>query len=200
MSGIMRLSRYLAATMLLLAAACSQSPPTQFYTLSSMQLPPNDVRGPSTVVGVGPVVLPDYLDRPQIVTRATGNQVMLADFSTWVEPINGMFVRVLVQNLSLLLASDNVVALPQRRPIRLDYQVEVDVTRFDADLGGRAVLDARWRVFGRDGDRLVDEGRSTIVAPAAKPDDYDAIVAALSKALGQMSSTIASVIEKHRSS
>jgi uncharacterized lipoprotein YmbA len=103
-----------------------------------------------------------------------------------------------VENLSLLLATDNVISLPQRRPMRLDYQVEVDVTRFDADLSGRALLDARWRVFGRDGERLIGEGRSTIVVPAAEPGTYEAIVAALSKALGQMSAAIASAIEKHR--
>jgi uncharacterized lipoprotein YmbA len=198
MSGTMRLSHCLAATLLLLVAACSQTPPTQFYTLSSMQLPASDVGGPNTVVGVGPVTLPEYLDRPQIVTRESGNRVMLADFSVWVEPVNGMFMRVLVENLSLLLATDNVIALPQRRPMRLDYQVEVDVTRFDADLSGRALLDARWRVFGRDGERLIGEGRSTIVEPAAEPGTYEAIVAALSKALGQMSAAIASAIEKHR--
>jgi uncharacterized lipoprotein YmbA len=198
MSGTMRLSHCLAATLLLLVAACSQTPPTQFYTLSSMQLPASDVGRPNTVVGVGPVTLPEYLDRPQIVTRESGNRVMLADFSVWVEPVNGMFMRVLVENLSLLLATDNVIALPQRRPMRLDYQVEVDVTRFDADLSGRALLDARWRVFGRDGERLIGEGRSTIVVPAAEPGTYEAIVAALSKALGQMSAAIASAIEKHR--
>ena len=196
----MRLSHSLAAILLLLVAACSPTSPTQFYTLSSMQLPPRDPIGPKTVVGVGPVTLPEYLDRPQIVTRASGNRVMLADFNSWAEPINAMFVRVLVENLSLVLASDNVIVLPQRRPMRLDYQVEVDVARFDADLGGRALLDARWRVFGRDGDRLVDEGRSTIVAPAEAPGDYDAVVAAMSTALGQMSAAIANAIEKHRRS
>jgi uncharacterized lipoprotein YmbA len=199
MSGTMRLSHCLAATLLLLVAACSQTPPTQFYTLSSMQLPASDVGRPNTVVGVGPVTLPEYLDRPQIVTRESGNRVMLADFSVWVEPVNGMFMRVLVENLSLLLATDNVIALPQRRPMRLDYQVEVDVTRFDADLSGRALLDARWRVFGRDGERLVEEGRSTIVEPTAEPGGYEAIVAAMSRALGEMSTAIAGAIEKHRS-
>ncbi len=195
----MRLSHGLAVILLLLVTACSGTSPTQFYTLSSVQLPPKDAGSPKTVVGVGPVNLPEYLDRPQIVTRASGNRVMLAEFNSWVEPINGMFVRVLVENLSLLLATDNVIALPQRRPMRMDYQVEVDVTRFDADLSGRALLDARWRVFGSGGDRLVQEGRSTIVEPAAEPGDYDAIVAALSRALGQMSTAIASAIEKHRS-
>jgi hypothetical protein len=194
----MRLSHSLAAILLLLLAACSPTSPSQFYTLSSIQLPPRDSFASKMVVGVGPVTLPDYLDRPQIVTRASGNRVMLADFDSWVEPINSMFVRVLVENLSLILATDNVLALPQRRPMRLDYQVEVDVSRFDADRNGRALLDARWRVFGRDGDRLLQEGRSTIVVPTAEP-GYEAIVAALSDALGQMSAEIASVIEKHQS-
>jgi uncharacterized lipoprotein YmbA len=199
MIGMMHMRRVLAAALLLVVAGCSQSPPTEFYTLSGMQLPPGGSSARKTVVGVGPVTLPDYLDRPQIVTRASGNRVILASFHSWVEPVDGMFTRVLVGNLSSLLATDNVVTLPQRRPMPLDYQVEVDVARFDADVTGRAVLDARWRVFGKDGDLLVGEGRSTIVEPVAEPGSYEAIVAAMSQALAQMSSTIAGTIEQHRS-
>jgi uncharacterized lipoprotein YmbA len=199
MSGAMRLSRRIVAVLLLIVAGCADSPPTEFYTLSNMQLPPAGLSPPRTVVGVGPVTLPDYLDRPQIVTRASGNRMMLAPFDSWVEPMDGMFTRVLVENLSSLLATDNVVSLPQRRPTPLDYQIEVDVTRFDADHSGRAVLDARWRVFGEDGNRLIEEGRSTIVEPAAGPDSYEDIVAAMSRALGEMSRAIAGTIEQHRS-
>jgi uncharacterized protein len=195
---MMRRRLHLAATLLLLLAGC-ESPPTEFYTLSNMQLPPGGPSTPRTVVGVGPVTLPDYLDRPQIVTRASGNRMMLAAFDAWVEPMDGMFSRVLVENLSSLLATDNVVLLPQRRPTPLDYQVEVDVTRFDADLNGRAVLDARWKVFGKDGEPLIEEGRSTVVEPAAGSDSYEDIVAAMSRALGEMSRTIAGTIERHRS-
>jgi uncharacterized lipoprotein YmbA len=195
---MMRRRLHLAATLLLLLAGC-ESPPTKFYTLSNMQLPPGGPSTPRTVVGVGPVNLPDYLDRPQIVTRASGNRMMLAAFDAWVEPMDGMFSRVLVENLSSLLATDNVVLLPQRRPTPLDYQVEVDVTRFDADATGRAVLDARWKVFGKDGERLIEEGRSTIVEPAVGSDSYEDIVAAMSRALGEMSSAIAGTIERHRS-
>lgn len=199
MIAIMRMRLQLAAGLLLLLAGCGQTPPTQFYTLSGMQVPPSGVSAPQTVVGLGPVVLPDYLDRPQIVTRASGNRMLLADFSSWVEPIDGMFTRILAQNLQLLLATDDVIALPLRRETRLDYQVEVDVSRFDADASGRALLDARWKVFGQGGQQLVEEGRSTIVEPVAEPGNYEAIVAAMSKALGEMSRTIASAIETHRS-
>jgi uncharacterized protein len=199
MIGMMPMRRLLAAGLLLIATSCSESPPTQFYTLSGMQLPPGGLNAPRTAVGVGPVILPDYLDRPQIVTRASGNRVVLASFHSWVEPVDSMFTRILVGNLSSLLATDNVVTVPQRRPLPLDYQVEVDVDRFDADQNGRAVLDARWRVFGKDGDSLIGEGRSTIVETAAEPGSYEAIVAAMSNALARMSSTIAGTIEQHRS-
>ena len=105
-----------------------------------------------------------------------------------------MFSRVLVENLSSLLAADNVVPLPQRRPTPLDYQVEVDVTRFDADLSGRAVLDARSKVFGKDGEPLIEEGRSTIVEAAVGSDSYEDIVAAMSRSI------IANTIEQQRAS
>jgi uncharacterized protein len=199
MSTISPMRLTVAAAFLLVLAGCSESPPTQFYTLSGMQLPPGSVNSPNTAVGVGPVTLPEYLDRPQIVTRASGNRVVLASFHSWVEPVDSMFTRVLVGNLSSLLATDNVVTMPQRRPMPLDYQVEVDVNRFDAEQSGRAVLDARWRVFGADGSELIGEGRSTIVEPAPEAGSYDAIVAAMSRALAGMSSAIAGTIEQHRS-
>ena len=97
-----------------------------------------------------------------------------------------------------VLATDNVVTVPQRRPLPLDYEVEVDVDRFDADYSGRAVLDARWRVFGADGNELIGEGRSTIVEPAADAGSYEDIVAAMSRALAGLSSAIAGAIEQHR--
>ena len=209
MNGILSM-RHVLAALLLVVAGCSGSPPTEFYTLSGMQLPPGGPSAAKTVVGVGPVTLPDYLDRPQIVTRASGNRVVLASFHSWVEPVDGMFTRVLVSNLSSLLATDNVVTVPQRRAMTLDYQVEVNVSRFDADSEGRAVLDARWWVFGKNGEQLIGEGRSTIVEPVAEPTgadagsngepaSYEAIVAAMSTALAQMSSGIAGTIEQHRS-
>ena len=177
-------------------AGCAETPPTQFYTLSPLEdapggTPPANL--PELTVGVGPVTLPPYLDRPQLVTRAGGNRMVLADFDSWVEPLQGMFTRVLGENLALLLGTDDVLLLPQNRDFALDRQVEVDVTRFDVDNVGNAVLDAKWWVYGRDGDKLLRSGRSTVSEPAAV-DDYTAAAAALSRALGAMSTEIAQAI------
>jgi uncharacterized protein len=148
---------------------------------------------PDLAVGVEPVILPPYLDRTQLVTRAGSNRVVLADFDSWAEPLDGLFSRVLAENLAILLGTDDVLLLPQRRPMSLDYQVEVDVTRFDVDTSGNAVLDARWWVLDRDDERVLRNGRSTITEPA-QVDDYTAAAAALSRALDAMSLEIAQAI------
>ena len=182
-------------------AGCADGQPTRFYTLSPLAASSRGASPttmPELTVGVGPVTLPPYLDRPQLVTRAGGNRMVLADFDSWVEPLQGMFTRVLGENLALLLGTDDVLMLPQRRDVALDRQVEVDVTRFDVDDAGNAVLDARWWVDGRGGDKLLRSGRSTISEPAAVG-DYTSAAAALSRALGAMSEEIAqSIAEKTR--
>jgi uncharacterized lipoprotein YmbA len=180
----------------LASASCADSQPTRFYTLAALPDAPAEAMPalPSDLsVGVGPVTLPPYLDRPQLVTRAGSNRMVLADFDSWAEPLQGLFARVLAENLALVLGTDDVLALPQRRPIPLDYQIEVDVTRFDVDTQGSAILDARWWVFGRNGDELLRSGRSAITEPA-QIGDYTAAAAALSRALGAMSTEIAQAI------
>jgi uncharacterized lipoprotein YmbA len=181
----------------LVLAGCAERQPTRFYMLSPMAAAPPEAAAskvPANVaIGVGPVTLPPYLDRPQLVTRVGSNRAVLADFDSWIEPLPGMFASVLADNLALLLATDQVLLLPQRRLTRLDYQVEVDVTRFDADSSGTAVLDARWWVYGRNGEKLLRSGRSRITEPSAAG-DQPAAAAALSRALRERSEKTAAAI------
>ena len=184
----------LAAALVL--GGCADSQPTRFYTLSPLAAAPGGAPPgslPDLVVGLEPVALPPYLDRSQLVTRAGSNRVVLADFDSWAEPLDGLFSRVLAENLALLLGTDEVLLLPQRRLMSMDYQVEVDVTRFDVDTSGNAVLDARWWVFGRGGEKLLRSGRSRLIEPTTV-DDPSAAAAALSRALGAMSQDIAGAL------
>ncbi len=105
-----------------------------------------------------------------------------------------MVPRVLADNLSQLLGTDDVVVLPQQRAIRFAYQVQVDVSRFDVDRDGRAMLDARWYVLADDAGAVVANGRSTIAEPASDPGNYAEVAAAMSRALGAMSQEIAAAI------
>jgi hypothetical protein len=200
MSGAGPMIRSLTVASCALLAACAGTTPTHFYTLSSLMAAPGEAMpaaAKNLTLGVGPVTLPEYLNRPQIVTRDGSNRMILADFDSWIEPIDGLFARTLAEDLSLLLGTDEVVQLPERRPVQLDYRVAVDVMRFDVDSNGNAVLDARWQLSRDDDERLLRAARSTVVEPV-KPGDQVAAAQGLSRALGAMSRQIAAAIAADR--
>ena len=167
--------------------------PSRFYLLAT---PPElererstDTAGRDLSVGVGPVVLPPYLDRPQIVTQASRHELDLAEFDQWAEPLEDNFTRVLAENLSVLLATDRIVVFPWRRSVLVDYQIAVNVIRFDA-VHGESMLVARWNVFGTAGRELLYTGRSSFRRPVAGA-GFEAIVASLSGILAEFSREVA---------
>src|SRR5262245_41337863 len=138
-------------------SGCAGSPPTHFYLLPSMSgaeaAPPTAPR--DLTIGVGPVTLPPYLDRLQIVTHASRSRLILADFDQWGAPLQDTILRVLADNLSLLIPTDRVLLHPWARMTEFDYQVTVDVMQFDAGPSGEVVLAARWRILGPNDKELV---------------------------------------------
>ena len=181
--------------MLAAAAGCTQSAPTRYYTLSTatqQQTAQHSAKG--LVIGLGPLSLPQYLDRPDIVTRAGAHQMKLAEQSKWAEPLEPLLTRIMAEDLYALTGASDVIPVPQRGDLPLDRVVEVDFTRFDASEAGEVTLDDRWRVYRGDYDTLVASGRSQTAEQGAAVPDYDAIVAAMSRAVGQLSAEIAAAI------
>lgn len=190
------LAQTLAAGFLVAAlAGCAQTASTNFYTLSVATEPEVAKRSAQgLVIGLGPITLPQYLDRPDIVTRQGANQMRLADLSKWAEPLEPLLTRIMAEDLYALLDANDVIPIPQRGDIPLDRIVEVDISRFDADESGEVVFDARWRIYRSDNETLIVSGRSQITEQGAPIPDYNAIVAAMSRAIGRASEEIADAI------
>jgi hypothetical protein len=145
------------------------------------------------VVGVAPVNLPDYLDTPQIVVRPTRNTLDRADLHNWGAPLADNFTSVLADNLGVMIPTNAVTVLPTGLFFRPDFQISVDVSKFERDAEGLVTLIARWALLGGDGQELVTMQRSVFQQPAPA-DDYDAIAAALSTTVAQLSQEIAGAI------
>src|SRR5512135_2395711 len=107
--GIARLP-CLGLLLAFLIGGCVGSPPTKLYTLTALGAPAAETRPEATpaVVAVGPVVLPDYIDRPQIITRKSAYQLELAAYDHWAAPMYDMVPRVLAEDLASRLPSDRV--------------------------------------------------------------------------------------------
>ena len=146
------------------------------------------------MIGLGPLTIPQYLDRPDIVTREGANQMRLAEFDKWAESLEPLLTRIMAEDLYSLLDASDVIPIPQRGDVALDRVVEVDINRFDADASGQVVLDARWRIYKGDNETLLASGRSMITEQGPPVPGYDGIVAAMSRALGRASKEIAQAI------
>ncbi len=186
--------------LLLLLVGCS-TPPSRFYVLTPVapDASPKPTTSPGIGVVVGPVSLPEYLLRPQIALRNEANEIQFQEFHRWAEPLHGNFSRVLAENLSRLLHSARVVRYPGYRAGDLPYQVVVDVTRLDVGKGRPVTLVARWRILDRHDRKPLYDGRSTIQEPV-EGNAPQAIVAAQSRALAQLSREIAEALERHEKS
>ena len=177
-------------------AGCATGPPPTFYVLQS----PDSVeltgveRG--VAVGVGPVELAPYLDRPQIVNRDSRFRLDLSEANQWAEPLKFAIPRAIAVNLSNLLQSNRVYLIPMRRQVPLDYQVAIDIPRFDGQLGGDAILSARWTVFRKDTSEVL-LAKISVIREASESSDFEAMVAAGSRALEKLSEQIASAIKAH---
>jgi hypothetical protein len=206
---MMRLSR-LVATMLAVAAigGCASSPTANFYTLSP-EPPPTSIepasinaasinsaepRSRALSVVIGPVSVPEVVDRPQFVVRVAPNQVTIDEFARWAEPLKSEIPRTIARDLAILMSDARVSPVQQGADPVTAYRVRIDVLRFDSALGDAATIDVMWSVRPPNGAAVLT-GRTVAREPVASK-DYGALVAAHGRALETVSRDIAAAIRQ----
>jgi len=173
-----------------LAVACA-SGPEHFYALSSgpqQALAPGAVR---TVV-VEPAVLPDLVDRPQLVVKGDGNTITILEQQRWAEPLRSGIPRVVAENLTKLLGTNQVSTRDDviRSP---DCRVIIDVRRLDSQPAVEVAFEALWTVACADSRKQTGQSAAHERLPNT---DVDALVAAHGRALDALSRDIARAIRE----
>ena len=177
---------------LLLLAGCS-SPRVTFYTLNPVAMPETTAAAPILdSVLIGPVVLPDLYDQPQLVVRVDANRVEILEMQRWAAPLKAEIPRVLAEDLAVLLKPARVSTYPQNSALDAEYRVQIDIQRYEMTAGQGVALDALWSVR-RTAGGSAKTGRSVVNEPAAAS-GYDALVAAQSRALGTVSRELAQAL------
>ncbi len=200
---LVRLKTALALVPLLLGG-CSglfgEQPPLEFYTLSSTSgLEGRSVlSGPRTassgpIFAVAAVRVPQYLSQRSIVVRSSPTQLDLADNDVWAAPLSDTISSVLSENISTMIPSDRVVELPVSAAVPVDYELRVEIVRFERQSDGGVDLVARWSVFSEGGERLIAVERSSYRVPEVSG-DYRSITVAMSALLGELSRDIAGTL------
>lgn len=188
--------RVLFLLALALLTACSSTPPARFHTLPVAREAGTRIAD-GTIPGlrVGPFGFPDYLRRPNIVSRAGATGIELAEYERWAGSLEGEFHRLLGDRLGQHLGQVDVIVYPAPVPAGPTYQVSGSVATLDGSLGGDIVLDVRWTITPpADGARVVS-GRSVIVE-AVGGEAYADLVAAHARAIENLAAVVAAELGK----
>lgn len=188
-------SRPLAATLaVLLLAGCSSAKP-RYYTLQA----PSPAASSSLVdsaqpaVLVGPVNLPEAVDRSQFVLRTGDNTVDISDAHRWAEPLKSQIARVLIAQLSQQLGDRRVAALGMSAIGEQDWRVMLDIQSFESSLSDGAAIEARWTLSRAKGKAV--NGRS-VAREALDGEGHQALAAAHGRALARISRDIAAAVRQ----
>lgn len=186
----------------ILPGGCATTPNSRFYTISPVaKAAPAVVAEPSAgalVLGIGPVTIPDYLDRPQIVVRSARNELVLSEFSRWAGSLQNDTARVLRENLEAMLAGDGISVTSWRRGIPNAYRVAVDISRFESADYGVVTLKAQWVIFGGEGSKMLMV-RDSSIREEFFGGGIESVVTAMGKALEALGLEIAQGVRDVRS-
>jgi len=195
MSGIRMTMLLVSVGVLAGIVGCGSTRPSSFYVLSAIERDaPDRATAEGPALGIGPVTLPGYLDRPQMVSRSGRNALRIDEFHRWGEPLSESMTRVLGENLSRLLGSEKIAPFPWKGTVTPDYRAVVEVIRMERDAGGNFVFVARWIILDGGTGEVVTMRRFEWSRAVADATDAEAMAAAASDGLAEMSREIAAAL------
>jgi uncharacterized lipoprotein YmbA len=162
-----------------------------FQNIGAVEIMKSDEGG--VILGLGPVTLPEYVNRVQVVTRTSRNEITFSEYDRWAEPLKMNVIRVLKENLAELLHTDGIFVYPWPLGSAVEYIVTADVIRFDAQPADSSVLEVRWSLSRGNDRKLILNKKSRFETPV-KSSRYDDLVASLSSGLNEFSREVATAV------
>lgn len=178
-----------------------RTPEARFFVLRSLAEPPPapPAGAPASLVGVLPVRMPGYIDRPQLVTWTAPGELRIDEFLRWAEPLDAGITRTVAENLDALLPESHVVRAPWAAKAQPRCRVWLQLDLFGPQAGGEVRLEGRWAVLpSREAKPLAtkafDFRRGPLAGDAKGLPDASAGVDAMSELLADLSREIAAAV------
>ncbi|MDD5462257.1 MAG: PqiC family protein [Methylococcales bacterium] len=183
--------------MLLLTGCMRDSKPVEFYMLNADSGITAITGAPAAdrdaTVGLGPITIPEYLNRPQMVIAIADNQYRLSENHRWAERLDQNISLALFKALPRQLGTDRIMRYPWLQRQVIDYQVGIDILEFNVDANGQSRLIAQWFIKPKDKPSI--NKRSAFQFPASTT-DYAIMVKAQSQCLTKLGQQIATTLRQ----
>lgn len=182
-----------------LVAGCTILAPrtddTRYFILSSETAAADAfplASGERVTVGVGPVTIPGYLDRPEVVTRTSATELKVSNNERWGERLRSNVATVLSQDLSSQLPGVDLIKFPWPLNPAPNYQVSVDFERLELTSDGQTQVIAVWIIRATSNHRQLQTGTTNVNAAAGR--DEKSASEALSHGVARVSRDIAQAL------
>ncbi|MEI8348999.1 MAG: PqiC family protein [Candidatus Omnitrophota bacterium] len=174
-----------------ISVANSQTP--RFYTLRAIaddQVSKKFNISSQVIIGIGPVEIPEYLNRPHMVTQNKDRTLNFAQFDRWGESLDLAFKRLVHEDLSAMIGGATLQMFPWSFAIPVKYQVVVSVMQLESALDKDLFFVAQWSIIDLERKEMVFTKRSQF-RQAINPHSYAGLAQALSEVCVSLSSEIA---------
>ncbi|HUL79336.1 MAG TPA: PqiC family protein [Vicinamibacteria bacterium] len=177
-----------------------RTPEARFFVLRSVAEPPAAAGAPGTTVLLGllPVVLPGYLDRPQIASWVAPGELRIDEYLRWAEPLDVGLNRTLAANLEALMPQSRVLRAPWPSSARLRCRVRVELQKLGPQPSGEVLLQGRFALLPADDERRLAARPVSLerrpLVPAGASLDAAAGVDAMSELVADLAREIAAAI------
>ena len=176
-------------------AGCGSVPVENFYTLTAAAPTSAAPASKGIDIFIGPITVPEMLDRPQLVMQFAPNRIAVLEQQRWAQPLASEILRVMALNLQNNLVNARVTTQRQAGVTDTATRLSLEVLRFDSLLGKEVNIELSWLVqHGAAGKPI--RGRAAAREAVAAP-GYDAIMTAHSRALATLSRDLAEAIMRN---
>jgi len=172
------------------------SPNPRFYLLSATSGPPVIKKiniTPGVFIGIGPVKIPEYLNRPQMVTNDKAGTLKFDEFDRWGESLDIGIARLIREDLTAMLPEAKLAVYPWNPSVTVRYQVAVEIVQLDSELDKGIFLAVQWMIIDLKNSKTVMIKRSEFRRPIS-PQDYAGLAQTLSAACASLSGQIAEAL------
>ena len=175
---------------------CASSKPSRYFFIQPTTQFKNEATermvGSEAMIGLLPITLPDYIDRPQIVSVLGENELRIDEFNRWGASLRENIPLVVANQLLVHLGKGVYIDIyPWSTEAAFNYQLSMTVIRLDGMLGSSAELIVEWSVFeGRD-ERKPLVRRTTVYRTDITGEGYIPYVHGLRTVLNAFSKDVA---------
>jgi len=180
---------------ILLLSSCitGKSKPSNFYNLVSYDNSNIKIKNKKRfITNIEQVVIPAYLDRPQIITlNGEDTEFNISETNRWAEPLASSIQRTLARDIYSYMPN-SIIRSSLIGVTDADYHIYVIIDKFDGRFGDKLTMNVWWSVLNKNGKILITKNSS--FEGDLKSNSYNDLIKEYSKLVNQLAIEIGNKI------